>query len=47
MQIVLAFDNDQGGRKYIQEFQRRFPKAHFELDLPPVQGRDWNDQLNK
>jgi hypothetical protein len=46
MQIVLAFDNDQGGRKYIQEFQRRFPKAPFELDLPPVQGRDWNDELN-
>ena len=45
MQIVLAFDNDQGGRKYIQEFQRRFPNAHFELELPPVQGRDWNDEL--
>ena len=46
MQIVLAFDNDQGGWKYIQEFRRRFPKVYFELDLSPAQGRDWNDELN-
>jgi len=45
MQIVLAFDNDQGGANLVMAFQSRYPKIAFGLELPPEQGRDWNDML--
>lgn len=45
MQIVLAFDNDQAGRKMVEIFQARYPQTSFELKLPPAQDCDWNDLL--
>ena len=45
MDIFLAFDNDSAGRKYIQQFQERYSGVSFTLDLPPLEGQDWNDVL--
>ena len=47
MDICLAFDNDPAGRKYIQQFQARYSGMSFKLDLPPQEGQDWNDVLQR
>lgn len=49
--IFLALDNDEAGRnasKAIkEEIQKRFPDRNIDvsIDLPPTEGRDWNDEL--
>ena len=45
MDIVLAFDNDPAGRKYIRQFQERHSGVSFTVDLPAREGQDWNDVL--
>ena len=49
--VFLALDNDEAGRnasKAIkEEIQKRFPDRNIDvsIDLPPTEGRDWNDEL--
>ena len=43
-QIILAFDNDQKGLKYIEILKEKFPEQNFKIDLPE-KGQDWNDVL--
>lgn len=48
--IVLAFDNDQGGRELTAKFEDVFRAVGREalalrVDVPPVEGADWNDML--
>ena len=43
--IILAFDNDPGGKAYILQFHERYPGVKITIDLPPQQGQDWNDVL--
>ncbi|RLD23666.1 MAG: hypothetical protein DRI70_09050 [Bacteroidetes bacterium] len=45
MTIILAFDNDPAGKGYILQFQKRYSRVELILDLPPQEGRDWNDVL--
>ncbi len=45
-QIVLGFDNDQKGREYCNSIQADNPGAkNLSVDLPPGEGKDWNDVL--
>lgn len=43
--VILAFDNDPGGKGYILQFHERYPGMKITIDLPPQQGQDWNDVL--
>jgi hypothetical protein len=43
--FILAFDNDQGGRKMIKKIETTFPEKSFFVDLPSTEGDDWNDML--
>ena len=43
--IILAFDNDPGGKTYIPQFHERYPEVKVTIDFPPQQGQDWNDVL--
>ena len=43
--IILAFDNDPGGKAYIRQFQSRYPELEIMVDSPSQQGQDWNDAL--
>ena len=45
--IILAFDNDPGGRAYILQFHERYPGEEITIDLPPRKGQDWNDALQR
>jgi len=46
--IVLAFDNDHAGRKYVSQIQRRKNNANnITPDLPEKDEQDWNDVLNE
>lgn len=46
--IVLAFDNDHAGRKYISQIQKQHKDTdNIIVDLPENDGDDWNDALNK
>ncbi|MCP4552722.1 MAG: DUF3991 domain-containing protein [Bacteroidetes bacterium] len=46
--IVLAFDNDHAGRKYISRIQSRQNNANNIIpDLPENDEQDWNDVLNE
>lgn len=47
IEIVLAFDNDSAGKIYVQQFSSRYSKMEITLDLPPRQGEDWNDVLQR
>lgn len=40
---VLSPDNDKAGREYVDMFKERFPDETFIVDLPGVDGQDWND----
>lgn len=48
-EVVLAFDNDDQGRKYADDTVRllRDTGRAVRLDLPPVEGEDWNDHLRR
>lgn len=49
--VFLALDNDEAGKNASQaikeEIQKRFPDRNIDvsIDLPPTEGRDWNDEL--
>lgn len=45
--VFLAFDNDAQGREYVESAQELLTVLGRELvpDLPPVEGKDWNDAL--
>jgi hypothetical protein len=43
IRVVLAFDNDVAGKRYVQRFQERYSRTSFRLRLPPREGLDWND----
>ena len=48
--IVLAMDNDDGGRGLVQKLSAVFgDSSHaecvLEIDMPPTTGEDWNDVL--
>ena len=45
--VILAFDNDPGGKAYILQFHERYPGVKIAIDLPPRQGQDWNDVLQR
>ena len=42
IRVVLAFDNDAAGKRYVQQFQERYSGSSFNLSLPPREGLDWN-----
>ncbi len=45
-QIVLAFDNDQAGRKFVSMIKKSNMNAfNIVVDLPNKYGHDWNDIL--
>lgn len=48
--VVLAFDNDNAGRKLADQIEESFAKAkrndlELVVDFPPTAGKDWNDVL--
>jgi len=43
--IVLAFDNDSAGKRYVQQFLKRYSGIDLTVDLPQNEGQDWNDVL--
>ena len=47
IRVVLAFDNDAAGKRYVQQFQERYSGSSFNLRLPPREGLDWNDVLQE
>ena len=47
IRVVLAFDNDAAGKRYVQQFQERYSGSSFNLSLPPLEGLDWNDVLQE
>jgi len=48
-EVVLAFDNDDQGRKYADDAMHllRDAKRTVRVDLPPTPGEDWNDHLRR
>lgn len=47
IRVVLAFDNDAAGKRYVQQFQERYSGSSFKVSLPPREGQDWNDVLQE
>lgn len=47
IRVVLAFDNDAAGNRYVHQFQERYSEFLFKVSLPPTQKQDWNDVLQK
>jgi hypothetical protein len=47
IRVVLAFDNDAAGKRYVQQFQQRYSGSSLTLSLPPQEGLDWNDVLQE
>ena len=44
-EIVLGFDNDQGGHSYVRKLKESFKNKEFQIDVPLKEGHDWNDCL--
>ncbi len=47
IRVVLAFDNDAAGKRYVQQFQKRYSGSSLTVRLPPREGLDWNDLLHQ
>jgi len=45
--FVLAFDNDDAGKKMINKIEAAIAEQTFIIDLPPVVDCDWNNMLQK
>jgi hypothetical protein len=47
--VILAFDNDEQGRRYTTKARELFRESDVEVidALPEVEGRDWNDLLRE